>query len=69
MRLFIDTLGGIGEIIRLGLRSGMRLRSPYWRWRVETAFGSDPTCRPGLFARMKAMLAYGRWVYRMKRLR
>ncbi len=63
----IDILGGFWEILLLGVRGGFRSRSPYWKWRSETAFGSDPSRKPPILTRVNAILAYGRWVYRMKR--
>ena len=67
MRRLRDTLGGVWELTALAVASRFRLSNRYWRWRDETAFGSDPAVRPGSIARWRAMLAYGRWVYRMKR--
>lgn len=43
------------------------MRSKYWRWRYETAFGTDPAKMPNRWQRIKAMLEYGRWVHRMRR--
>ena len=67
LRRAIDTLGGLWELLLLGARSGFRLGGPYWRWRRETAFGGDPERRPSRGERLRAVLDYGRWVYRMKR--
>jgi hypothetical protein len=68
MHRFIDTLGGIGELLLIAARAGFRLNRPYWRWRRETAFGPpDAAQRLPRIARIRAMLEYGRWVYRMKR--
>lgn len=67
MNRVIETIGGLWELARLALASRLRLRSGYWRWRRETAFGSDPSARPAMRARCRALLDYGRWVYRMKR--
>ncbi len=63
----IEILGGLWELFLLGLRTGFRFRGPYWRWRMETAFGTDPSLRPSRRQRLGAILAYGRWVYRIKR--
>ncbi len=63
----VETIGGVWELGRLASASRFRMRSGYWRWRYETAFGSDPSARPGAIARLHALLDYGRWVYRMKR--
>jgi hypothetical protein len=62
-----DGFGGLWELFMLAARSGFRLRGAYWQWRYETAFGSDPARRPSRAQRLRAILAYGRWVYRMKR--
>ena len=63
-----ETIGGLWELCLLGLRGGFRINSSsYWRWRHETAFGHDPARRPPLGRRVRAMLDYGRWVWRMKR--
>ena len=67
MNRVIETIGGVWELVRLVVASRLRLRSGYWRWRYETAFGGDPSQRPPLPARCRALLDYGRWVYRMKR--
>ena len=67
MRWFIDTMGGLCVLLVLAARSGFRLRGPYWRWRAETAFGPDRAKWPPTRQRLAATLAYGRWVYRMKR--
>ncbi len=67
MRALIETLGGMWELFRLALAARFRLRGRYLRWRSETAFGSDPAVRPPAAQRARAVLAYGRWVYRMRR--
>ncbi|MHC4219611.1 MAG: hypothetical protein ACYSU7_14305 [Planctomycetota bacterium] len=63
----LETLGGLWELVLLAARTGFRLRGPYWRWRGETVFGTDPATRPSRWQRVRAVIAYGRWVYRMKR--
>ncbi len=67
MRRVIDTLGGLWELFLMGARVGFRLGRPYWRWRFETMFGADRARHPTLGRRVRVVLAYGRWVYRMKR--
>ena len=69
IRSCIDTIGGIWALAWLGVQSGFRMNGPYWRWRRETAFGSDPEQWPSARERRKTMLEYGRWVFRMRRLR
>ena len=67
MNRLVETIGGVWELGRIAAVSRFRMRGGYWRWRDETAFGSDPSARPGAVARWRAVLDYGRWVYRMKR--
>ena len=69
MRNIAETLGGLWELGWLAVKTRFRLRGAYWRWRQETAFGRDPSLRPSRWQRLCAILDYGRWVYRMKRLR
>ena len=63
----IANLFGCWELLLLAVRSRFRLRSGYWRWRAETAFGADPARRPPRRERWRQVLAYGRWVHEMKR--
>lgn len=67
MRTLFETLGGIWELMLLALKSRLRMNSPYWKWRNETAFGTDSAKRPPLRERVHAILEYGKWVHRMKR--
>jgi hypothetical protein len=68
MSRVLETLGGLWCLALLAMRGAWRRRSSaYWQWRHETAFGHDPTARPPLRERIRAMVDYGRWVYRMKR--
>jgi hypothetical protein len=65
IRWAIDTLGGLIELCRLALVSRFRLRSRYWQWRWQTAFGRGaPATRLETVA---AVLQYARWVRRMRR--
>ena len=68
MKWIIETIGGLFELAMLALRTGFRFSGPYWRWRLETAFGADPARRPPRRQRLHAALEYGRWVWRMKRM-
>jgi hypothetical protein len=63
----IETLGGLWQLVCLVLREGPRLRGRYWRWRFETAFGTDPARMPARSARLRRILEYGRWLHRMQR--
>ncbi len=64
MRNLLDTVAGLSDLLLLFAKTGFRLRSPYWQWRLHTAFGRGyPSKRE--FAR--GMLEYARWVSRMRR--
>lgn len=64
MLWMLDTIGGIYELGRLGVITRFRLRGSYWSWRLHTAFGRGyPKSRIELCA---AVIAYGRWVHRMR---
>jgi hypothetical protein len=67
MRRLIDTIGGLWELLLLASTTRFRLRGEYWRWRYETAFGRDPAKMPTRWQRLRAILDYGRWAYRIKR--
>jgi hypothetical protein len=65
VRALIQNLGAVYELVRLGVLTRFRLRGPYWRWRMHTAFGRGyPRSRLEL---ARAVLAYGRWMRRMRR--
>ncbi len=65
MRWLLDTIGGIWELARLGWITGFRFRGPYWQWRMHTAFGRGMPATRGELVR--SVLAYARWVHRMRR--
>jgi hypothetical protein len=67
MRNLIETICGCCQLARLALKSRFRMRNAYWRWRRETAFGTDETKMPSRAARIRAIIEYGRWVHRMRR--
>lgn len=61
----IETFGGLYELARLAVLSRFRFRGDYWTWRLHTAFGRGyPASRLEL---VRSILAYGRWVFRMRR--
>lgn len=62
-----ETLGGLWELLRLGVKTRFRFRGPYWQWRMETAFGHDRSRWPSFRERVRAALEYGKWVRRMRR--
>jgi len=67
MTRVLEFLGALWELLRLGLRTGFRFRGPYWRWRLHTAFGRGyPVSKQET---LKSVFTYGRWVYRMRRMR
>lgn len=68
MQNVIDTIGGIWALLVLALTTRCRLRGKYWRWRYETAFGSEPDKYTTRRQRLRAMIEYGKWVRRMKKL-
>lgn len=57
--------GAVLALLRLGVATRFRLGGRYWRWRDETAFGRG---RPGGMARLAAVLGYGAWAARMRRV-
>ena len=67
MKNLLETIGGLWELLLLAIKARFRLRGPYWKWRYETAFGNKIAARPSRLHQLKAMLSYGKWVYRMKR--
>jgi hypothetical protein len=68
MRPLLESFAGLYELLRLGAITRFRFRSPYWRWRLHTAFGGPAPGRPiSLAKRVRAVLAYGRWIHRMRR--
>lgn len=65
LRWILDTAGGLYELARLAAISRLRFRGPYWSWRLHTAFGRGyPASRLEL---VRSVLAYARWVRRMRR--
>ncbi|MCG3122710.1 MAG: hypothetical protein GIKADHBN_01103 [Phycisphaerales bacterium] len=52
------------ELGRLAVITRLRFKGPYWNWRMHTAFGRG---MPGRGETIRAVLAYGRWIYRMRR--
>lgn len=61
----IDVCTGL---LRLGFATRFRMRSSYWQWRMQTAFGTDRRQWPGLLRRIKLTLDYAAWTSRMRRL-
>lgn len=64
MRAVIETIGGLWQLLRLGVLTRLRFLGPYWRWRLHTAFGRGyPASR---WALVRSVLEYGRWMHRMR---
>lgn len=64
MQFLLDTLGGLYELLRLGVITRFRFSGPYWQWRLHTAFGRGQPPRAEM---LRSVLDYGRWVYRTRR--
>jgi hypothetical protein len=65
MQRLLENLGALYELARLAAISRCRFRGAYWRWRMHTAFGRGyPESRREL---IRGVLAYGRWMRRMRR--
>lgn len=63
----IEAVSGLWALACLALRSGFRLRGPYWHWRLHTAFGRGyPASRAAL---LRSIVDYARWMHRMRALR
>jgi hypothetical protein len=67
MTVVLDFLGALYELARLAILTRGRLRGAYWSWRLHTAFGRGYP--PSKAETLKSFLDYGRWVYRMRRMR
>lgn len=61
----IDEVGGVWELARLGVISRFRFGGAYWSWRLHTAFGRGYP--EGRLELIRGVLAYGRWMYRVRR--
>jgi hypothetical protein len=60
---FINTVGGLWQMLRLFALMRLRFGGGYWQWRMQTAFGRG---RPGRGEMMRAGLLYARWMHRMR---
>ena len=68
VRSVLHTLDAFWQLARLAIVTRGRLHGRYWHWRRETAFGTDPSRMPPRMERLRAVLRYGHWVGRMRRL-
>jgi len=66
--LSLDAIRAAWQLLRLFAAVRFRRRSAYLRWRRETAFGHDRAHWPSAPERRRAILRYGAWASRMKRL-
>lgn len=65
-RYLLNTLGGLYQLLRLGVITRFRFRGAYWQWRLHTAFGKGYPATKGELIR--SILDYGRWMHRMRGL-
>ncbi len=63
----LDTIRALLALARLGVTTRLRFGGRYWIWRRETAFGKHENAIP-LKARLHALLEFGAWVWRMRRM-
>lgn len=68
MRTLVVLVDGLWQLLRLTVITRGRVRGRYWRWRQETAFGTDPSRMPSVSQRVAAVIRFGHWVGRMRRL-
>ena len=68
MRWVVETIGALWVLGGVFVTSRGRLKGRYWRWRMETAFpgGAHPEGRSGM---IREAMGYGRWAWRIRRLR
>lgn len=65
MSTVLETLGGLYQLLRLGIVTRFRLRGRYWQWRLHTAYGRGyPETKLEL---LRDVLEYARWVHRIRR--
>jgi len=58
-------LCGLWQLLRLGVLTKFRMRGPYWKWRMHTAFGRGyPATKTEL---VRSILEYGVWMHTMRR--
>ncbi len=61
-------IAGLLGLLLVVVRYRGRFKNAYWRWRRETAFGSDSSETPGGVDHWWAILDFGAWVWQMRRL-
>jgi hypothetical protein len=67
IRAALDLIGGLFEMLRMGILSRFNLQGSYWSWRTHTAFpDGDP---PKGHSKWRLALEYFVWVHRIRRLR
>lgn len=60
-----ESLGACWQLVRLGWVTGFRQDTPYWRWRMDTAFGRGLPASKREYRR--GVWHYARWVHRLRR--
>ena len=66
-RRVADAVQSILGLIWIGIGQRGRIRSSYWRWREQTAFGQPDQHEVCPRQRRRALMAFGRWSWRMRR--
>jgi hypothetical protein len=64
LSLIGEFFGGLYQLARLGVLTRFNFKSPYWQWRMHTAFARGMPPRAEL---VRATLKYGMWMHRMRR--
>jgi len=67
IRGLLDLLGGLTEMVRVGILSRFNLRGEYWTWRTHTAFPGGET--PAGQSKPRLALEFFIWAHRIRKLR
>lgn len=60
-----ELIGGVYQLVRLGVITRFRFKGEYWQWRLHTAFGRGyPANKVELY---KSIVEYGVWMHQMRR--
>jgi hypothetical protein len=64
----IDTIGALWVLASLAFRSKFNFSSPYWNWRMNTAFPQGKVPQ-NTESKRRLAFEYARWAFRIRRLR
>lgn len=64
LRSLRDFVGALWELFRLAWITRFRFRSPYWQWRMHTAFGRG---YPPRAAYRRSIFHFAKWVHQLRR--